>query len=457
MAFRPFADAAASDDPARIVLFGVPYDRTCSFRGGSRWAPHAIREAAYNLETYMMDHGRDILDVRFHDLGDLGDFGPAEDMVKAVSETSARIVKAGKIPVALGGEHSNAPPVGRGLPQGGGVIGLDAHLDFRDAYLDNKWSHACSQRRIGEHVGFDRTLYAGVRSFSAEEKEDRERLGLSFISAYEIHQRGIERAIDRALHAVGRERRPPPRRDGHQRGEPRLGPRADRPPRGPPRAGGDHRDRGEVRWRRRASSSGPRRSGTRRASPSWTATRSGRSGPGASRPRPCSRATTSPRSGSTSDSATRRPRTGASSTTSGSPCRGSQGASPGGAGGFDRPRSGGRSSGPGGHGSSSRPPAGAPRSPWTGRGSASFRGGAGGPASSCGATRARSSTPSGTGSPSIAPCAGGGGRRGRVPAARGGRARLAAPRGGGGGPGGGGRGRRPGGGGGVPPVPGSPG
>src|SRR3989304_6123302 len=206
MAFRPFADAVASYDTARIVLFGVPFDRPCSFRGGSRWAPDAIREASYNFETYMMDHGRDILDVRFHDLGDLGDFGPAEDMVKAVSETSARIVKAGKIPVALGGEHSNAPPVGRGLPQGGGVIGLDAHLDFRDAYLDNKWSHACSQRRIGEHVGFDRTLYAGVRSFSAEEKEDRERLGLSFISAYEIHQRGIERAIDRALHAVGRER-----------------------------------------------------------------------------------------------------------------------------------------------------------------------------------------------------------------------------------------------------------
>ena len=173
---------------------------------GSRWAPDAIREASYNFETYMMDHGRDILDVRFHDLGDLGDFGPAEDMVKAVSETSARIVKAGKIPVALGGEHSIAPAVVRGFPKDVGVIGLDAHLDFRDAYLDNKWSHACSQRRIGEHVGFDRTLYAGVRSFSAEEKEDRERLGLSFISAYEIHQRGIERAIDRALHAVGRER-----------------------------------------------------------------------------------------------------------------------------------------------------------------------------------------------------------------------------------------------------------
>jgi len=206
MAFRRFADAVASFDDARIVLFGVPFDRTSSFRFGSRWAPDAIREASRNFESYMMDHGRDILDIKFHDLGNLPDFASAAEMVKEVSETSAKIVRAGKIPIAIGGEHSIAPAVVRGLPADVGVIGLDAHLDFRDAYMEDKWSHACSQRRIGDHVGFDRTVYAGVRSFSAEEKEDRERLGLSFISAYEIHQRGIERAIDRALHAVGREK-----------------------------------------------------------------------------------------------------------------------------------------------------------------------------------------------------------------------------------------------------------
>ena len=206
MASRRFADAVASFDTARVVMFGVPFDRTCSFRAGSRWAPDAIREASYNFETYMMDHGRDILDVKFHDLGNLPDFSTTEEMVKGVSEVSERIVRAGKIPFAIGGEHSIAPAVVRGLPKDVGVIGLDAHLDFRESYLDDKWSHACSQRRIADHVGYDRTIYAGVRSFSSEEKEDRERLGLSFISAFEIHQRGIERAVDRALHAIGREK-----------------------------------------------------------------------------------------------------------------------------------------------------------------------------------------------------------------------------------------------------------
>jgi len=66
-----FADAGAKYEEARIALFGVPYDRTCSFRGGSRYAPQAIRQASYNFETYMMDHQRDLLDVPVADLGDL--------------------------------------------------------------------------------------------------------------------------------------------------------------------------------------------------------------------------------------------------------------------------------------------------------------------------------------------------------------------------------------------------
>src|SRR2546422_7726689 len=123
MAARRFADAVASFDDARIVLFGVPFDRTSSFRFGSRWAPDAIREASYNFESYMMDHGRNILEIKFHDLGNLPDFATAADMVKDVSETSAKIVKAGKIPIAIGGGENNPPPPRPRPPPGGRGVG----------------------------------------------------------------------------------------------------------------------------------------------------------------------------------------------------------------------------------------------------------------------------------------------------------------------------------------------
>jgi agmatinase len=206
MAAPRFADADAKYEDARIALFGVPYDRTCSFRGGSRYAPRAIRQASWNFETYMMDHGRSITEVPFVDLGDTPSFGPSTEMVQGVSAMAADVIKAGKIPIVMGGEHSLAPAVVRSFPKDIGVIGIDAHLDFRDSYLDDKWSHACSARRCADHVGVEHVVYMGVRSFSEEEREDLARLGLTFVSVYDIHDRGITAATTHALKAIDRDK-----------------------------------------------------------------------------------------------------------------------------------------------------------------------------------------------------------------------------------------------------------
>jgi len=206
MPSAPFADAVAKYDDARIVLFGVPYDRTCSFRGGSRFAPRAIREASYNFETYMMDHQRDIREVPVADAGDLPSYGASAEMVAGVTKMASDVVGAGKIPIVVGGEHSLAPAVVRAYPKDIGVVGIDAHLDFRDRYLDDKWSHACSARRIADHVGVEHVVYMGVRSYSKEEREDLERLGLTYVSVFEIYERGIGAATARALKEIHRDK-----------------------------------------------------------------------------------------------------------------------------------------------------------------------------------------------------------------------------------------------------------
>ena len=206
MAAPRFADAVAKYEEARIALFGVPYDRTCSFRGGSRYGPRAIREASYNFETYMMDHQRDIREVPVADLGDAPAFGPSADMVEGVTKMAADVVRAGKIPIVVGGEHSLAPAVVRAFPKDVGVIGIDAHLDFRDQYLEDRWSHACSARRIADHVGVEHVVYMGVRSYSAEERDDLERLGLTYVSVYDIHDRGVRAATERALKSINRDK-----------------------------------------------------------------------------------------------------------------------------------------------------------------------------------------------------------------------------------------------------------
>src|SRR2546430_16327941 len=99
-------------------------------------------------------------------------------MGDGVSHMAAEFGRAGKIPIVIGGEHSLAPAVVRAFPKDVGVIGIDAHLDFRETYLNDPWSHACSARRIADHVGVEHVVYLGVRSYSREEREDLERLGL---------------------------------------------------------------------------------------------------------------------------------------------------------------------------------------------------------------------------------------------------------------------------------------
>ena len=50
-------------EKADVVLFGVPFDGTTSFRPGTRFAMQAIRTDSYGLETYSPYLDRDLEEV----------------------------------------------------------------------------------------------------------------------------------------------------------------------------------------------------------------------------------------------------------------------------------------------------------------------------------------------------------------------------------------------------------
>jgi agmatinase len=204
--YLTFAESSCSFEDARFVIFGVPFDATCSFRSGTRHGPNKIREASYNFETYMFELDKDITDLSICDIGNTDEFGNAETMTKGVHEFAKDIVDRGKFPVMMGGEHSITPPVVRCF-ENVGVISLDAHLDFRNSYLNERNSHACSTRRISEIVGIQNVVPIGVRSMSLEEKEDADKLGLKFISSFDVVEgTGIGNAVKSALDNIGGER-----------------------------------------------------------------------------------------------------------------------------------------------------------------------------------------------------------------------------------------------------------
>ncbi|UCG69757.1 MAG: agmatinase [Thermoplasmata archaeon] len=188
-----FADAESSLEEAYFVISGVPFDGTCSFRKGSRLAPKGIREESYNHETYLFEHDTDLEEVPFHDLGDLK-CENLEDMMGGVGNTVEKILKDGKFPITIGGEHSLTPPAVRKFDNVGVVI-LDAHLDFRNQYLDERNSHACATRRVVDLVGIENVITLGIRSMEKEEKEEAEYFKLNWIHANRLRELGIEKIL----------------------------------------------------------------------------------------------------------------------------------------------------------------------------------------------------------------------------------------------------------------------
>lgn len=163
-----FIGCDADYKDARIVLFGAPFDSTTSFRPGTRFAPHAIRNESFGLETYSPWLDRDLEDISVFDSGDIElCIGSADKALDQISERTSTILADGKIPFMIGGEHlvtlGAFREVFKKYPNVH-IIHFDAHTDLRDDYLDVKLSHACVIRRCHDLTGDGRIHQFGIRS-----------------------------------------------------------------------------------------------------------------------------------------------------------------------------------------------------------------------------------------------------------------------------------------------------
>jgi len=194
-----FADAHASLEEANFVIVGVPFDKTTTYRSGTRFAPTTVREASQTFEMENFEHGITFGDIKVHDAGDLYEEGTVDEMVISIEEEARRMVSAKKFPIFIGGEHSITPPIVKAFGDIS-VITIDAHLDFRDEYQGLKNSHACAHRRIIDHVGKGNAFAFGVRSISADENVDQ----AMYADSFRIKAEGTEKVFDEMLSKLKR-------------------------------------------------------------------------------------------------------------------------------------------------------------------------------------------------------------------------------------------------------------
>lgn len=203
---------------AGVVLLPVPFDATTSYGGGAGVGPAVIFDASMQVD--LLDHHFGLVyEVGLHmseapawvaevsrkarglaegiiakggadesDARAVKEIDAAGDRVNAWTyEQTAGVLKEGKVPGLVGGDHST--PMGAiracaehvaGLAKGGdkqaaqgmGILHIDAHWDLRESFEGFKWSHASIMRNVMEEIpGVTRLVSVGIRDYCPEEKE----------------------------------------------------------------------------------------------------------------------------------------------------------------------------------------------------------------------------------------------------------------------------------------------
>ncbi len=160
-------------DSSNIVMLGLPFDGTVSYRPGSRFAPEQIRLASWGLEEYSPIFDRELEDVNFHDAGDLEfPLGNTYKTLEQIEQNVEDIYRDGKRVFGIGGEHLVTLPEVKAVSKfydDLAVIHFDAHTDLREEYMGEEMSHSAVIRHISKSVKPENIKQIGIRSGMKEE------------------------------------------------------------------------------------------------------------------------------------------------------------------------------------------------------------------------------------------------------------------------------------------------
>lgn len=160
-------------DSSNIVMLGLPFDGTVSYRPGSRFAPEQIRLASWGLEEYSPIFDRELEDVNFHDAGDLEfPLGNTYKTLEQIEQNVEDIYRDGKRVFGIGGEHLVTLPEVKAVSKfydDLAVVHFDAHTDLREEYMGEEMSHSAVIQHISKFVKPENIKQIGIRSGMKEE------------------------------------------------------------------------------------------------------------------------------------------------------------------------------------------------------------------------------------------------------------------------------------------------
>lgn len=196
-----------------IAMYGVAYDGGVTNRPGARHGPREIRNQSSLMRT--INHATKVNPFELCSVADVGDvrFSKVYDNAAVTDDIEAfvhRIVAAGALPLAAGGDHSITYPVFRALASADapiGMIHIDAHTDTWGDFRGEKFHHGSPFRLACDQGLLDpkRTIQIGIRGAQnwADGWEYSEAQGMRVVFIEEFDALGVEGVIAEARRVVG--------------------------------------------------------------------------------------------------------------------------------------------------------------------------------------------------------------------------------------------------------------
>ncbi len=202
--FAGIEDQYAAYEKARVVVLPVPLERTTTYAKGTTKGPCAIIEASRNMETF--DEELQVETYQKLGIATLEEMdteeGSLEQVLANISTAVLSLLKDGKFPLVLGGEHSLTPACVSAAARKYkdlSVLQIDAHADLRETYQGNPNSHACALRRSLEICP---AVQVGIRSLSSEEAAAIPKLATRIFWAHDIVTRPTQEWAEEVARAL---------------------------------------------------------------------------------------------------------------------------------------------------------------------------------------------------------------------------------------------------------------
>jgi len=183
-----------------LVVIGLPWDATSSYRRGAAGGPDAIRRATSGrLYNQFTEQGLDLAAYwRVCDHGDVKETRDISRLKKSLASAISLHDHSDHSTLFLGGDHFISYPCFSLMAQKWksrlSLLYFDAHPDLYESYEGSRYSHATTVSRILEdkNLSSGAVCYVGTRASTSEQNERIRTLGLNAYTTQDVYRRGCD-------------------------------------------------------------------------------------------------------------------------------------------------------------------------------------------------------------------------------------------------------------------------